>query len=124
MLDQALDSRQYSPSSLVFRFSQMLLNSSFQRLLIRTHDLPNLLAVLEEQESRHGSDTQLLRYITHFVDVNLEELGLWVLFAESGDLGRDNLARPAPGGETVEDDERRGVGAEDFGRVGGFAVER
>ena len=102
----------------------MLLNSSFQCPLIRTHDLPDLLAVLEEQEGRHGSDAQLLRYIAHFVDVNLEELGLWVLFAELGDLGRDDLARPAPSGETVENDERRGVGAEDVGHVGGFAMER
>jgi len=83
----------------------MLLNSSFQRSLIRTHDLSDLLAVLEEQECWHSPDTQLLRYIAHFVDVDLEELGLWVLFAKLCDLGRDDLAGPAPGGETVEDDE-------------------
>lgn len=105
-------------------FSQILLNSSLQRPLVRTYDLPNLLAVLEEQESRHGSDAQLHRYIVHFVDVDLEELGLRVLFAELGDLGRDDLAGPAPGGEAIEDDECRGIGAEDIGLVGGLAVER
>jgi hypothetical protein len=105
-------------------FSQMLLNSSLQRPLIRTHDLSNLLAVLEEQEGRHGPDAQLHRYIVHFVDVDLEELGLRVLFAELGDLGRNDLARPTPGGEAIEDDERRGIGAEDVGLVGGLAVER
>jgi hypothetical protein len=98
MLDQTPDLR---PCHLF----QMLLNSSFQRSLIRTHDLSDLLAVLEEQERWHSPDTQLLRYIAHFVDVDLEELGLWVLFAKLCDLGRDDLAGPAPGGETVEDDE-------------------
>jgi hypothetical protein len=102
----------------------MLLNSSLQRPLIRTHDLPDLLAVLEEQEGRHSPDAQLHCYIIHFVDVDLEELGLWVLFAELGDLGRNDLARPTPGGKAIEDDESRGIGAEDIGHKGGFAVER
>jgi hypothetical protein len=111
---------QFIPSCLL---SQLLLNSSFQRPLIRAHDLSDLLAVLEEQEGRHGPDTQLLRYVAHFVDVDFEELGLWVFFAELGDLGCNDLAGPAPGGETVKDDEGRGVGAEDLGHVGGFAME-
>ena len=102
----------------------MLLDSGLQRPLIRAHDLADLLAVLEEQERRHGADAELLRDVADLVDVDLEELGVRVLLAELDDLGRDDLAGPAPGGEAVEHDEGLGVGVEDLGLVGGFAVEQ
>ena len=65
-----------------------------------------------------------MRYIAHFVDVDLEELGLRVLFAKLDDRGCNDLAGPAPGGKTVKDDKCRLGGAEDLGIEGGFAVER
>lgn len=102
----------------------MLLDSSLQRPLVRADDLADLFSVLEEQKGRHGADAELLRDVADLVNVDLEELGLRVLFAELGDLGGDDLAGAAPSGEAVEDDERVGVGTEDLGVVGGFTTYR
>jgi len=96
----------------------MTLNSGLQRPLIRTHDLAHFLPVLKQQKRRHRPDAQLLGYVADLVDVDLEELGLREFFAELGHLGRDDLARAAPCGEAVEDDEGGGVGGDDFGLVG------
>jgi hypothetical protein len=59
-----------------------ILNSRQQRLRIRTHNLLNLLLVLEDQEGRHGADTELLRDIGDFIDVELDEVGTGEFFGE------------------------------------------
>lgn len=61
----------------------MLLNRLLQRLGVRTHNLSNLLAVLEQHESRHGADRQVLRHLGQLVDVNFVEARVGVLAGES-----------------------------------------
>ena len=98
----------------------MFRDRSFQFPGIRTNDLLDLLAVLEQHERRHGLDAQLLRDIRNIVDVDLVEIGV-VLVGEFFDLGRDHLAGAAPGGEAVEDGEAGVGGVGDFFGEGGFA---
>jgi len=83
---------------------QILLNCSLQCVGIGTDHLSDLLAILEQQERRHGADPQLLSNIGCLVDVDLVEFGVFVFFRELGDYGCDRLARPTPGREAVEDD--------------------
>lgn len=59
----------------------MLQNSRLNRLRIRTHNLIDFLAILEQQESRHSPDPQILSYIRHFIHVDLVEAHVGVLFA-------------------------------------------
>jgi hypothetical protein len=110
-----------------------LLDSSQERLRISTHNLLHLLRVLEDQERGHGADAELLCYVGHLVDVELDEvcagevvgepvhnsvslnLGLWDWEGregvwEMGEYELDNLrsndfAGTTPGGERVDDDD-------------------
>jgi hypothetical protein len=47
------------------------LDSSLERLWVCTNHLSDLLAVLEEEEGRHGTDAEFLGNIGDFVDVEL-----------------------------------------------------
>lgn len=49
------------------------LDGGFKSLGVCTNDLGDLLAILEEQESGHGTDAELLRNIGHLVNVKLVE---------------------------------------------------
>ena len=105
---------------------QVLVNSSPDSPLISTHDLLNLLAILEQNECRHSPDPQLLRYIGYFINIDLEEVDAVLVFLflrHARDLGGDHLAGPAPGGEAVEEDDFAFVG-DDGGVERGLAVER
>lgn len=61
----------------------MLRNSSFQRIRIRTHNLLNLLSILENDECGHGSDTEFLSDVWDLVHVDLHEVGVGEFFGES-----------------------------------------
>lgn len=99
----------------------MLLNSSLQSRRVSPNHLLDLLAVLEENEGRHGADSQFLGHFWVLVDVKLDKVDVGVLLAPAGDLGRDGLAGTAPFGEGVDDDQLvAGERALEFG----FAVWR
>jgi hypothetical protein len=85
------------------------LNPSLESGRVGADDVLDLLAVLEEHEGGHGADAELGGDLAHLVDVDLVELGLRVVLAELGDLGRDRLARAAPGREAVEHNGLLGV---------------
>ncbi len=59
-----------------------LLNNSLKRLWVSTNNLINLLSVLEDEERWHGADADLLGNIWDVVDVDLDEVGRWVLLGE------------------------------------------
>ena len=103
------------------------LDSSLEGLGVRAHNLGYLVAVLEEEESRHGADAEFLGDIGDLVDVELVEARIGVCVGEPGadgavsklssrirwrgedsldDLRRNHLAGPAPRREAVEDEER------------------
>ena len=94
-------------------------------LRIRTHNLLHLLTPLKQQESRHSPNAQLLRNIRHLIYINLVELdrAVFRVVGPLDDLRRDGLARAAPGGETVEEDEVGGGGSADFGLEVAGAVD-
>jgi hypothetical protein len=102
----------------------VLLDSSLKCGRVSTHNLADLLAVFEKQESGHGAYGQILSDFRNLVDIELVEAGLGVNVGEpvservsdalrmvdSGrgidildDLRRDDLAWTAPGGEAVKD---------------------
>lgn len=100
----------------------VLLDGSLDGRRVGTNDLGDLLAVLEEEESWHGADTQLLRDIGELVNVDLVELDTRVFLCKSAqalaadlsersaeehhlldNLGCDDLAGTAPNGEAVDD---------------------
>jgi hypothetical protein len=58
------------------------LNSRQERLGVRTHDLLDLLLVLEDQECGHGADAELLRNVGDLVDIELDEMGAGVFLGE------------------------------------------
>jgi hypothetical protein len=62
----------------LFLLPRRLLNRRLQRRRVRTHDLTDLLAVLEDQEGGHGANAELLRDIGDFVDVELDEVHVGV----------------------------------------------
>lgn len=103
----------------LFSSLQVVLDGSLQGRRVGTDHLGNLLPVLEQQESRHGADAQLLGDVRHGVDVDLDERRVGVGLAELLDLGGDGFARTAPGREGVEDDELvTGDGGLEFGFAG------
>lgn len=103
-------------------FLQVGLDLVSERTLVGANDLTDLLAVLEEHESGHGSDVELLGEVGDLVDVDLVEFRLVLeLLAELDHLWGDHLARPAPGGEAVEHDEL--VRGADRGIERDFAVD-
>ena len=93
----------------------MLLDLRLNGPRIRADNLSHLLAVLVEQESRHGANAEFLRNIRGLIDIDLVELGLRVFLGVFDDRGCDGLAGPAPDGEAVEDHEGGFVGFEDLG---------
>jgi hypothetical protein len=80
----------------------------------------DLLAVLEEKESRHSADAELSRNIRALVDIELDEVDVGVLVAPGMDLGRDGLAGTAPLGEGVDDDQL--AAGDGLGELG-FAID-
>jgi hypothetical protein len=98
------------------------LDGRLEGLGVGADDLADLVAVLEEEESGHGADAELLRNVGDLVDVDLVEARVGVGAGEPGssvsnaytrvekgenvldDLRGDDLARAAPGGEAVEDE--------------------
>jgi hypothetical protein len=81
----------------------VLLDGSLEGGRVGTDNLADLLAVLEDEESGHGTDGVLLGGLGDLVDVNLEKAGVGVVVGELDDLGSDDLAGTAPGGEEVDD---------------------
>jgi hypothetical protein len=57
----------------------VLLDTGLNGLGVCAYNLTNLLAVLEENEGRHGTDTKFCRNVGDFIDVELVEAGLRVL---------------------------------------------
>ena len=56
----------------------VLLDGSLEGRGVGTNDGSNLLAILEEHESGHGADAQLLGNLGELVNVNLVEAGAGV----------------------------------------------
>lgn len=63
-----------------------------------------LLAILEQNESRHGSHAKVSRNLLLFIDIHLEEAHIRIGFAEFADFGSNGFARTAPCGEEIDDD--------------------
>ncbi len=82
----------------------MLLDSRLQCPLIRSDNLTNLLTVLKQQKCWHSPDTEFLRDITDFIDVDFVKFCVGEFLGELCDFWGDNFAGSAPSGETVEDD--------------------
>lgn len=103
----------------------VLLDGSLENLWVGSNDLADLLSVLEQQERGHGTDTELLCYVWHVIDIELVESGVCELVGEPvvcfsmslaskhrvsvwyslDNLRGDDLARSAPGSEAVKDEE-------------------
>ena len=98
-----------------------MLNSGLQSIRVSPDNVLALqtLAVLVQQESRHGANAYFGSRADQLVNVDLVEFDIRVFLAEFRDLGRDGLARAAPGGEAVDDDGVLGV--DDLLRVFGVA---
>lgn len=62
------------------------LDSRQERLGVRTHDLLDLLLVLEDQEGGHGADAELLRNFRDLVDIELDEVGVGEVIGEPDSL--------------------------------------
>jgi hypothetical protein len=62
--------------------SSVLLDGSLEGGRVGADDLADLLAVLEDEESRHGADGVLLGGLGDLVDVDLEEAGVGVVVGE------------------------------------------
>jgi hypothetical protein len=82
----------------------ILLNQPLECRRVGANELIDLLAALEYQESRHGADAKLHAELGNVVDVELGEVNAAVLVGPLADDGRDHLARTAPLGKGVEDD--------------------
>ena len=59
-----------------------LLDGSLERRWVGTNNLTNLLSGLEDNEGWHGADADLLSDIWDVVDIDLDEVGGWVLLRE------------------------------------------
>jgi len=81
----------------------VLLDGSLEGGRVGADDLADLLAVLEDEEGGHGADRVLLGGLGDLVDVDLEEARVGVVVREFDNLGSDDLAGTAPGGEEVDD---------------------
>lgn len=53
--------------------SNMFLDGPLERWWVRSHDIRDLFAILEQHKRRHGADVELLCHVGHFVDVELVE---------------------------------------------------
>jgi len=63
----------------------IVLDGSLKSRRVGTNDLRDLLTVLEEEESGHGADGELLRNLGHLVDVELVEARIGVVVGEPTD---------------------------------------
>jgi len=102
--------------------SQMLVDRSADSALVCADNLLDLLTVLEDQEGGHGANAEFLRDVRHLVDINLVEVdAVLVLFflRHGAHFGGNHLARSAPGGEAVDEDDAAGGGLLDGGVEGG-----
>jgi|TARA_R110002003_G_scaffold595_10_gene20785 hypothetical protein len=61
----------------------VLLDTSLDGLGVRADNLADLLAVLEENESGHGADTEFLGNVGDLVDIELVEANVRVLLRVS-----------------------------------------
>lgn len=77
-----------SQMSFSFLHLQGLLNGSLESRGVGTDNLTDLVAVLEEQESRHGANGQLLRDLWELIDVDFVEFGGGEFVCESVDERR------------------------------------
>lgn len=90
----------------------MLLDRSLDGRGRGPDDLIDLLAVLEEEEGRHGAHAELRSHVRHGVDVNLVKSHVGVGVAVARHLWRNHLARAAPFGEAVQHHQARVVRAQ------------
>ena len=90
----------------------MLLDHSFESLLAGTLHLVNGFTILDNDESRHALDAELLAEFTLIVNVYLQEDHLSVvLLSQLLINGLDHLAWRAPDcSEVNQDGERAGLG--------------
>jgi hypothetical protein len=72
------------PVRVMMRFLCLVVlhNAGLDGLGVCAHNLTDLLAVLEEDECRHGADTELLCNVGDLIDVELVEAGFGVLLRE------------------------------------------
>lgn len=89
----------------------MLLDGGLESSGVGTNNGSDLLAVLEEDESGHGANAELLGDLGDLVDVDLVEAGAGVGRGHLDDLRGDGLAGTAPGGEEVDDHQGAGLSA-------------
>lgn len=82
---------------------EMLKHGGVDGVFVGANNLTDFLAVLEQHEGRHGAHAKLLRHIGHFVHVELVEAHPRVLVRQLHNVGRDHLARAAPGRKTVDE---------------------
>lgn len=83
----------------------VVLDSSLQSRRVHADNLRDLLSILEEQECRHGADTEFLRHVGALVNVKLHKVDVGVFLAPGVDFGGNGFAGAAPFGEGVDDDE-------------------
>lgn len=85
----------------------MLLQQSNQSVRVSTDKLISALSILEQQKGRHGANTKLLRRLGDLIDINLDKVDALVLVGVGVFLedGGDGLARTAPFGEAVDEDD-------------------
>jgi hypothetical protein len=74
---------------------------------IGADDLALLMAVFEGEDCGHGGDAELLAQFGEMVDVDLAEEDVLVLFllGQPDQKRGDDLTRPAPSGEGIDDDD-------------------
>lgn len=85
--------------------SSVLGDQSLDLLNIGTNDSVNPLTLLEEQNGRHSGDFIFGRNVGDSVNVNLVEMILAVLLRQLLNNGSNGLARVAPGGMEVYNDQ-------------------
>lgn len=90
-----------------FFFLSKSLDGSLELTNVSTNDGLDLLAVLEENKSRHGSDTVLSSDIRAFINVDLDKVSLLNSLAQPLDNRGNHLARAAPDGVKVNDGKTR-----------------
>jgi hypothetical protein len=81
----------------------VLLDLGLKILLPGANDSVNLLAVLDEEEGRHGLDFVFRSNFLQLININLQEDGAGVLLGELNKDGGDEAARTAPGSSEVND---------------------
>ena len=85
-------------------------DSRGELVTVGSNDFSDLRTVLDELESGHTTDGLALGEGSELIDIDVEEKGLRVLGSQSLVDGGDLLARSAPGGREVDNDELVGSG--------------